>query len=125
MVRPDNFCDMRLVDVLAQNPVQAGDSFIRISKSRELVRFLPQIAVHRYEITSDLDLLCSCITRTPIFKSTRDFLCSKALKSVLNVHTLKVPTLTRRCFLRFTILRLAADSEEVMVCRDRYLRLLT
>ena len=42
MVRPDNFghdvinyCDMRLVDVLTQNPVQAGDSRIRSSKSRE------------------------------------------------------------------------------------------
>ena len=30
---------MRLVDVLTQNPVQAGDSLIRSSKSRELVRF--------------------------------------------------------------------------------------
>ena len=53
------------------------------------------------------------------------FFRSKALKSVLNILTLKVPTLTRRCFLRFTTLRLATDSEEVMVCRDRYLRLLT
>ena len=24
-----NFCDMRHIDVLTQNPVQAGDSFIR------------------------------------------------------------------------------------------------
>ena len=55
----------------------------------------------------------------------RVFFSSKALKSVLNVLTLKVPTLTRRCFLRFTTLRLATDSEEVMICRDRYLRLLT
>ena len=59
MVRPDNLghdvinvCDMRLVDVLTQNPVQAGDSHIRSSKSRELVRFLPQVAVHRNEIIS-------------------------------------------------------------------------
>ena len=59
MVRPDNFghevinfCDMRLVDVLTQNPVQAGDSLIRSSKSRELVPFLPQVAVHRNEIIS-------------------------------------------------------------------------
>ena len=59
MVRPDNFWhdvinfrDLRLVDVLTQNPVQAGDSLIRSSKSRELVRFLPQVAVHRNEIIS-------------------------------------------------------------------------
>ena len=59
MVRPDNFGhdvinfrDMRLVDVLTQNSVQAGDSLIRSSKSRELVRFLPQVAVHRNEIIS-------------------------------------------------------------------------
>ena len=49
MVRPGNFGhdvvnfrDMRLVDVLTQNPVQVANSFIRSSKSRELVRFLPQ-----------------------------------------------------------------------------------
>ena len=59
MVRPDNFGhdvinfrDMRLVDVLTQNPVQAGDSLILYSKSRELVRFLRQVAVHRNEIIS-------------------------------------------------------------------------
>ena len=59
MVRPDNFghdvinfCDMRLVDVLTQNPVQAGDSLIRSAKSRELVRFFTQVAVHRNEIIS-------------------------------------------------------------------------
>ena len=59
MVRPDNFWhdvinfrEMRLVDVPAQNPVLAGDSLIRSSKSRELVRFLPQVAVHRNEIIS-------------------------------------------------------------------------
>ena len=59
MVRPDNFWhdvinfrEVRLVDVPAQNPVQAGDSLIRSSKSRELVRFLPQVAVHRNEIIS-------------------------------------------------------------------------
>ena len=59
MVRPDNFWhdvinfrEMRLVDVPAQNPVPAGDSLIRSSKSRELVRFLPQVAVHRNEISS-------------------------------------------------------------------------
>ena len=59
MVRPDNFGhnvinfrDMRLVDVLTQNPVQAGDSLIRSSESRELVRFLPQVAVHWNEIIS-------------------------------------------------------------------------
>ena len=59
MVRPANFWhdginfrDMRLVDVLTQNPVQAGDSLIRSSKSRHLVRFLPQVAVHRNEIIS-------------------------------------------------------------------------
>ena len=63
MVRPDNFGhdiinfrDMTLVDVLTQNPVQAGDSLIRSSKSRELVRFLPQVAVHRNEIISFDDL---------------------------------------------------------------------
>ena len=59
MVKPDNlghdvinFRDMRLIDVLTQNPVQAGDSFIRSSKSRELVRFLPQVSIHRNEIIS-------------------------------------------------------------------------
>ena len=59
MVRPDNFgqdvinfCDMRLVDVLTQNPIQAGDSLIQSSKSRELVCILPQVAVHRNEIIS-------------------------------------------------------------------------
>ena len=59
MVRPDNygfdvnnFRDMRLVDVLTQNPVQARDSLIRSSKSTELVRFQPQVAVHRNEIIS-------------------------------------------------------------------------
>ena len=58
MIRPDNFGhdvinfrDLRLVDVLTQNPVQAGDSLIRSSKSRELF-FLPQVAVHRNEIIS-------------------------------------------------------------------------
>ena len=57
--------------------------------------------------------------------SAASFWSSKALKSVLNVLALKVPTLTRRCFLQFTTLRLATDIEEVMICRDRYLRLLT
>ena len=59
MVRPDNFghdiinfCDMRLVDVLTQNSVQTGDSLIQSSKSRELIRFLPQVAVHRNVIIS-------------------------------------------------------------------------
>ena len=59
MVRPDNFghdiidfCDMRLVNVPTQNPLQAGDSLILASKSRELVRFPPQVAVHRNEIIS-------------------------------------------------------------------------
>ena len=79
----------------------------------------------RWKSTSDLDLLCSCITWTSIFKSAVSIWSSKALKSVLNVITLKVPTLTRRCFLQFTTLRLATDSDEVMVCRDRYMRLLT
>ena len=55
-------------------------------------------------------------------KKAESFWSSNALKSVLNVPTLKVPTLTRRCFLQFTTFRLATDSEEVMVCRDRYLR---
>ena len=74
---------------------------------------------------SDLDLLCSCITRTSIFKSVASFWSSKSLKYVLNVLTLKVPTSTRHCFLRFSTLRLATDGEEVMVCRDPYLRHLT
>ena len=59
MVRSDNFGhdvinfrDMRLVDVLTQNPVQSGDSLIRSSKSRELALFLPQVTVHRNEIIS-------------------------------------------------------------------------
>ena len=59
MVRPDNFwhdvinfSDMRLVDVLIQNPVQAGNSLIRSTKRREMVRFLPQVAVHLNEIIS-------------------------------------------------------------------------
>ena len=65
-----------------------------------------------------MDLLCSCITRTSILRSAASFGNSKTLKYVLNVFTLKVPTLTRRCYLQFTTLRLATDSEEVMVCRD-------
>ena len=59
MFRPDNlghdvinFPDMRLVDVLTQNQVQASDTFIRSSKSMKLVRFLPQVAGHRDEIIS-------------------------------------------------------------------------
>ena len=59
MVRPDklrhdviNFREMRHVDVPTQNPFQVGDSFIRPSKSRELVRFQPQIAVHLIKIIS-------------------------------------------------------------------------
>ena len=59
MVRPDNFAqdfinfhDVRHIDVLTQNPVQAGDSLIRSSKNRELVRFLPQVSIHRNEIIS-------------------------------------------------------------------------
>ena len=59
MVRPNYFgndviyfCDMRLVDVLTQNPVQAGVSFIRSSKSRELALLLLQVAVHHNEIIS-------------------------------------------------------------------------
>ena len=59
MVRPDNFWndvinlrDARPVDVLTQKSVQASDSLIRSSKSMELVRFLPQVAVHRNEIIS-------------------------------------------------------------------------
>ena len=59
MVRPDNFGhdvinfrDMRLVDVLTQNPFQAGDSFIRSSTRMESVRFLSQAAVHRDEMIS-------------------------------------------------------------------------
>ena len=46
MVRPENYGrdvinlrDMKLVDVLTQNPVQVGDTLIRSSKSCELVRF--------------------------------------------------------------------------------------
>ena len=57
MVRPDNFGhdvnnfrDMRLVDVLTQNQVQAGDSLIWSSETRELARFLPQVAVYHNEI---------------------------------------------------------------------------
>ena len=59
MVRTDNFWhdvidfrEMRLVEVLAQNPVQAGDSLIRSSKSMSWFVFLPQVAVHRNEIIS-------------------------------------------------------------------------
>ena len=57
MVRPYNFghdvinfCDVRLVDVLTQNPVQASDSFIRRSlalinwaKWSELTIGMPQL----------------------------------------------------------------------------------
>ena len=46
------FCDMRLVDVLTQNPVQAGDLSILSLKSRDLALFLPQVAVHWNEIIS-------------------------------------------------------------------------
>ena len=56
-----------------------------------------------------------------MFKSAASFWSSKALRSVL---TLKVPTLMRCCFLQFTTLWLSTDREEVMVCRDRYMRLL-
>ena len=58
MVRQDNLGhdinshDARLVDVLTKNPVQAGDSFIRSSKSREMVPFLPQVSIHQDEIIS-------------------------------------------------------------------------
>ena len=59
MVGPDNFrhdvIDFRVVtfvDVLTKNPVKASDSFIRSSKSRDLVRFLYQVNVHRDEIIS-------------------------------------------------------------------------
>ena len=63
MVRPYNFGhdvinfrDMRLADVLTQNPVQVGDSLTRTSKSRELVCFQPQVAVHRNdELTDELN----------------------------------------------------------------------
>ena len=69
MVRPD----MRLVDDLTQNPVQAGDSLIRSSKSRELVRFVPQVAVHRNEIISFDELGyvvgVNCRNATTVFHS--------------------------------------------------------
>ena len=59
MVRPDyfwndviNLRDARPVDVHTHKSVQASDSLIRSSESRELVRFLPQVAVHRNEIIS-------------------------------------------------------------------------
>ena len=45
-----NFRYVRLIDFPTQNLVLAGDSFIRSSKSMELVRFLPHVAVHRNEI---------------------------------------------------------------------------
>ena len=64
----------------------------------------------RWKSTSDVDHLCSCIMRTSILKSAANFWSSKALKSVLYVLTLKVPTLTRRGFLRFTTLRLETES---------------
>ena len=73
MVRPDNFkhdiinfCNMRLVDALTQNPIQAGDSLIRSSKSMELVRFLPQVAVYRNEI---IKRLSNCRNATTVFLS--------------------------------------------------------
>ena len=77
------------------------------------------------EIYVGLGPSCSCITWASIFKSAASFFSSKALISVLNILTLKVSTPTRRCFLQFATLRLATDREEVMVCRDRYMRLLT
>ena len=49
-----------------------------------------------------------------MFKSAASFSRSRALKSVLNVLTLKVPTLTRRCFLHLTTLRLATDSDDLL-----------
>ena len=59
MVRPDNsgqnfinFLDMRLVDVLTQNPIQSGVLFIRSSKSMALAIFPPHVAVHRNDIIS-------------------------------------------------------------------------
>ena len=80
MVRPDNFGhevinfrDMRLVNVLTHNPVQAGDSLIRSSKSMELVCFLPRVAVHRNEIIScdELGLVVgvNCRNATTVFHS--------------------------------------------------------
>ena len=59
-----------------------------------------------------------------MFKSAASLWSSKALKSVLNVLTLKVPTRTRRSFLQFTTLQMATDREDLMVCRAWYLRLL-
>ena len=53
-----------------------------------------------------------------MFKSAACSWSSKTLRSVPNIPTLKVPTLTRRCYLQITTLRLATDSEEVMVYQD-------
>ena len=79
-----NFRDMRRVDVLTQNPVQAGDSFIRSSKSRELVHFLPHVAIRRNEIISFDELGqmvgLNCRNTTTVFQSMTS-LCSGALKS--------------------------------------------
>ena len=59
VVRPDNlghyvvnFWDVRLVNILTQNPVQVSDSFFWSSKRTELVRFLSQVAVHWDETIS-------------------------------------------------------------------------
>ena len=64
---------MRLVDVLTQNPVQSGDPLIQSSKSRELVRFLPQVSILRNEIISfdelGLKVGVNCRNATTVFHS--------------------------------------------------------
>ena len=66
--------------------------------------------------------ICGRLSRgCPFSIQRRVFWSSKVLRSVLNVLTLKFPTLTRRCYLQFTTLRLATDNKELMVCRAWYL----
>ena len=60
-----------------------------------------------------------------MFKSAATFWRFKAVEFVLNVLTFKVPSLTRRCFLQFTMLQLATDSDEMMVYQAQCMRHLT
>ena len=75
MVEPNklghNFIDLRdvrLVNVLTQNTIKAGDMFIQSSKSRKLVNFLSQVVVHLYEIIASM-VGVNCGNATTVHKS--------------------------------------------------------
>ena len=83
MVRPDNFghdvnfCDVRLVDVLAQNPVQEDDSFIRTS----VIIIIRSFASMNWAKWSELT-----VGMPQLFFTRRPSLCSGALKSQHNLQ---------------------------------------